>query len=190
MRNVTKKFLAALMVLAMLVTVVPAARAEAATTLSDGTYTVTANLYVPSTYNPVKVWNAYFTSTSNPPKSGLSLNATMVVENGTATIKIPLVSTGLSLLSLGPVISGTLNGVTADADASSYTCGSGRHSFNRISEVEIVAPVSSATGTVQYQFGTSTIHAQINMLGVAVHDGNLSVSGIYLDVEYSSAVAK
>lgn len=188
MKNVTKKFLVMLMALALLVTVVPAAKAEAAT-LSDGTYTLTANLYVPKTSNPVKLWDAYFTSNSIPPTSGLKMNATMEVSGDTATITVPLVNSGLSLLSLGEVTSGNCSDVVTGVEKS-YTCGSGSHTFDRVSEVEFEIPVSSVTGTAQYKFGTSTIHAQISMLSIAVYDSDATVGEIYLEVDYSSAVAK
>lgn len=186
MKNVTKKFLAMLMALALLVTVVPATRTEAATTLSDGTYTVTANLYVPSTSNPVnKLWNAYFTTTKMPPNSAGSANATMVVANGKATVTVPLINSGLSLLTLET----SSSSITPVLPPENYTCDGG-HTFSRIKSLTYTIDADDATGTVQYQFGQSTIHAQIDIFSIAIHDSDETVGSVYLDVNYASAKAQ
>ena len=82
-------------------------RAYAATSLSDGRYKVNANLYISKNFVLIKK-NAYFTNPTDPNKTGgkqipdspnTSLDATLVVSGGKATVTVPLVNECFMLLS-------------------------------------------------------------------------------------------
>ena len=82
-------------------------RAYAATSLADGRYRVNANLYISKKYVLFKM-DMYFTNPTDPndtngkkiPDSpNTSLNATMVVSGGKATVTVPLVNECFMLLS-------------------------------------------------------------------------------------------
>ena len=82
-------------------------RAYAATSLADGRYKVNANLYISKRFVLIKK-DAYFTNPTDPndtkgkkiPDSpNTSLNASMVVSGGKATVTVPLVNECFMLLS-------------------------------------------------------------------------------------------
>ncbi len=83
-----------LMVLTMLLSLLPMtafakSSKSSAVTLAEGTYTVTANLYVKAEDNKVLGINAYLTNTELPPINPVSENATLIVAaNGEMTLKL------------------------------------------------------------------------------------------------------
>lgn len=83
-----------LMVLTMLLSLLPMTAfaknsKSSAVTLAEGTYTVTANLYVKAEDNKVLGINAYLTNTELPPINPVSENATLIVAaNGEMTLKL------------------------------------------------------------------------------------------------------
>lgn len=56
----------------------------------EGTNKVTANLNIPASSNPVKVWDAYFTNTAVPPRKAVKNNATVTKADGKITLEIPV----------------------------------------------------------------------------------------------------
>ena len=68
------------------------------TELEDGTYTVTANLYVPGDYNPILVgFNAYMGSSDFPPTSPMVNTGTLTIEGGHTYLDLPLLCTAFTL---------------------------------------------------------------------------------------------
>ena len=70
--------------------------------LAPGTYTVTANLYVPGEHNPILVgYNAYMGSSDFPPTTPVSESGTLVIdEDGNATLDLPILCRAFLLKSI------------------------------------------------------------------------------------------
>ena len=83
---------------------VPQMAYAASPALADGTYTVTANVYIDKQYTPIGA-NAYLTRVGNPPLNKpvkpVSNNATLTVSNNGATKKlvVPIVNESFGLIS-------------------------------------------------------------------------------------------
>ena len=73
------------------------------TSLEPGTYTVTANFFVPGEYNPILVgFNAFMGSADFPPTTPVSGSGTLTVaEDGTVTLDIPILCRAFLLKSIG-----------------------------------------------------------------------------------------
>lgn len=87
-KNAVKKVMAVLAAATMMMTALPVS-AQAAT-WKEGTNKVTANLNIPASSNPVKVWDAYFTNTAVPPRKAVKNNATVTKVDGKVTLEIPV----------------------------------------------------------------------------------------------------
>ena len=112
--------------------------AWADTTLADGTYNVCANLYISKSIVLIKK-DAYFTNPTNPNATGnlpdtptTDLNATLVVENGIASVSVPLVNECFMLLSASD---GNSVSVTATETIDAIYPDTGGNGLTRISNI-------------------------------------------------------
>lgn len=176
-----KKILALAMAVAMVMSFAAinafAAEPKAATTLTDGTYTVTANLYVPRDKNLINPnWDAYLTNPNVPPMTPVSQNATLVVENGEYTLVLDIVNEYFKLIEIGTTEDGATASVTGTADALEGPFPT------RISQLTFQLDSSVS----QYVFTGNTERADVVLGPLTVHQTvNFDLT---LSVDYSSAV--
>ena len=108
MKKLGARLLSAVMALSMLCGLLPsgalAADAEDETTLAEGTYKVTANLYVPAKENvALPGVQAYLTNPALPPTKPMKDNATLIVDkDGKTTLKFTELNQIFALTKITP----------------------------------------------------------------------------------------
>ena len=99
---------------------VSSAQADEGETLPEGTYTVTANIWVETSETGLPLV-PYLTSNAFPPMSAVSDNATMVVDaDGAATLYIPI-AIGEGIMTVNAVSGGNVVSVEVDGESGSVT---------------------------------------------------------------------
>lgn len=130
----------ALIAAAVFVTAVPFLGVEVASAdsgLAEGTYTISANVYVDSSDSPIGL-NAYVTNPTAPPtgypSSPVSANATLVVQSdGTELLTVPIVNETFGVLSIAASdTDGEVDVVSSSTTSWSTTWGGTKQ---RISEI-------------------------------------------------------
>lgn len=171
-------------------------------TLEPGTYTITANLWMPGEYNPIiKGLNVYANNPNNPfgpvidentsdaventvPSTPLSMNAQLIVgEDGTKTLVLPIKNPVFTTQDLGTCEN--LNNVkverVAPADASAWDYGKYDTRIHMMSAELTDTLVDEGTAT--YIFKGSKLYAVPLDMDLAP-EGDVALQ---LDVDYGSA---
>ena len=100
MKKLGARLLSAVMALSMLCGLLPAGALAADEQLDDGTYIVTANLYVPGEYNSILGKNAYLTNADVPPLQQVYNNAKLSVVDGEMTLALDIPNSVFTLQSI------------------------------------------------------------------------------------------
>lgn len=162
----------------------------------EGTYSVNANLYVPKEDAPMNVFNAFYTSTAKPPKTGTTAaNATLqVASDGTMTLSVPMSSNYLVLKSVGTSASSEI--AFAGGEQAAYTCSkTSAHSGVRYTTTKFTIKPTSVEETKEYTFTGCNSHAEIDILTIGDttilgKDEEINNKRMILDVDFSPAIAE
>ena len=176
MKTMKKIMSLVLAVACMMSLSVSAFAAERTAALADGTYTITANLYVAKNDNPIKFWDAYLTNAAVPPRSPAQNNATLTVKDGIYTLDMDIANESFALINLGTAPAGVSN-VQITKKAGTY----GPYT-ERISHITMNLIPSDDN----YIFTNCTERADVDILIISVHQdlhANLNLS-----VDFGSAV--
>lgn len=163
------------MALAMAMSCAAVSAGAADTSLSDGTYSITANLYVPAEKNEVAGVNAYLTNSFVMPTWAVSDNATLTVADGTAKLTVPVVNNTFALIELGKTTSTGVSNITTTKNTSTYG-----NNVGRVTEMSM----NITEGTTGVSF---TGNHQYSSYIVSVGDKDFDMQ---LDVDWSSVKAK
>lgn len=143
-KKLGSRLLSAVVALTMLMTMLPATAFAADDKLDDGTYIVTANLYVPAEHNTVLHANAYLTNTVVPPLNKVYDNAKLSVVNGVKTLVIDSLNATFTLQSIDGCTNAEI--LKATRDNVTYSDSSGTITRNgRITDLEIKLGDDSGT---------------------------------------------
>lgn len=169
-----KKFLALSLAVATVMSMsMMSASATESGTLADGTYTITANLYVPESENTILGKDAYLTTESTLPTSPTALNATLTVDGDDLSLSVPIVNTTFALLDLGTTDDLRVDNIVTTTTSFWFS------QYNRIDKI-----------TMDIEYGaTGIVFTDCTELATILIYWGEKDFGLQLDVDWDSVVA-